>query len=184
MRHQEKKKGIRRDVQVEIEKAMHEKAAAANQAGELQGARKGMIEFARAIPRLEEEHTQEPGAAEAPEDAGVGKGFEIVVVGVVHDFAVEESFVGRENDLQGAEAGTKQGMSQKDVPGVTAHGSALCFRGFERLQRREPLENLPNAEPGNNQQRSHQNARRSFTFPDGICLELPMDLAGVCRLRE
>jgi hypothetical protein len=37
---------------------------------------------------LREQNAQEPGTAEAAENSGLGKGFEIVVVSVIYDFSV------------------------------------------------------------------------------------------------
>jgi hypothetical protein len=88
--HQEKKKRVRGDVQVEIDEAMHEEAGASQQAGELQGPWKRMMGLAQFFEGFEEQDAEKPGTTEAAEKSGFGKGLEVIVVGVVDDLAVVE----------------------------------------------------------------------------------------------
>ena len=48
VRHEKKQQGIRRNVEIEIDEAMHEKTAAGYETGELQGPGKGIVELAQA----------------------------------------------------------------------------------------------------------------------------------------
>jgi hypothetical protein len=47
--HEKKQQDIRWNVQIEIDEAMHEKAAAGCKTGELQGSGKGIVELAQAL---------------------------------------------------------------------------------------------------------------------------------------
>ncbi len=49
MGHKKKQERVRRDVQVEIDQAMHEEAAASHQPGELQGPGKGVVGLAQSF---------------------------------------------------------------------------------------------------------------------------------------
>ena len=49
VRHEKKQQGIRGNVQIEIDEAMHEKAAAGHQTGKLQHPGKRIVELAQAL---------------------------------------------------------------------------------------------------------------------------------------
>ena len=153
MRHEQEQKKIRRDMQIEIDETMHEKAAACDQPGELQSASKGMIQLAQSHQGLAEKDAQEPSATKPSEKAGLRQGLEVVVVRVVDNLSIVERFVREIDDLQGAEAGARERVSQKDAPGIPTHGSALSHRRFERLEGRKSLQDLANAKPGDHEQR-------------------------------
>ena len=52
VRHEKKQEGVRGNVEIEINEAMHEKTAAGHETGELQGAGKGIVELAQALQGL------------------------------------------------------------------------------------------------------------------------------------
>src|ERR1700694_5965143 len=88
--HKKKQERIRRDVQVEIDQAMHEEAAASHQPGELQGPGKGVVELTKSFYGIAEQGAEKPGPAEPSENAGFSESLEVVVVRVVDDFSVVE----------------------------------------------------------------------------------------------
>jgi len=49
VRHEKKQEGVGRNVQIEIDQAMHKKPAAGHETGELQGRGKGIVELAQAL---------------------------------------------------------------------------------------------------------------------------------------
>ena len=49
VRHKKKQQGVRGNVEIEIDEAMHEKTAAGQETGELQGPGKGIVELAQAL---------------------------------------------------------------------------------------------------------------------------------------
>ena len=78
--------------------------------------------------------------------------FEVVVVRVVDDFSVVLRLVGGKDGLQRAEAGAGVFVVEKDAPGVLAHRGALAGGDFETLERGEAVENLFDAEPGDEEE--------------------------------
>ena len=157
VRHKEKKPEISRDVEVEVDQRMHEQSSTSHDSRKLQGSHKGKVILAEAREGFEQQSREKPGTTGTAQDACFGKGLQVVVVGVIDDFSVIESFVGRIHDLQRAESRACQRMVQENVPGASAHGGALAFSHFQRLERGEALQNLANAEPCNHQQRREQN---------------------------
>src|ERR1700720_657211 len=111
--------------------------------------------------RDEEKNAQESGAAEAAGDAGLGQGFEVVVVRVIDDFSVVVGLVGGEDGLQGAQAGAGPGMVEENGPGVQSHRGTLAGGHFERLKRGEAIENLFPSEPGDQQESQEQDEAAS-----------------------
>src|SRR5882724_342610 len=99
---EKKQEGVGGDVQIEIDKAMHKKPGAGHETGELQGPGKGIVELAQTLQGLGQQDTDEPGAAEATGNASFRKGLQIVVVRVIDDLPVIESFIGWVDDLQRA----------------------------------------------------------------------------------
>ena len=49
VRHEKKQEGVRRNVEIEIDEAMHKKSTAGHKTGELQGSGKGIVELAQAL---------------------------------------------------------------------------------------------------------------------------------------
>ena len=95
----------------------------------------------------EEKNAEESGAAQSAGDAGFRQGFQVVVVRVIDDFPVVVGFVGGKNGLQGTQAGAGPGMVEENAPGVPPHGGTLAGGHFERLKRREAIENLLHSKP-------------------------------------
>src|ERR1700687_5927143 len=156
--HKKKQQRVRRDVQVEIDQAMHEEAVASHQPGELQGPGKRIVELMQSFQGLAKQDAEKPGTAEPSENAGFGEGLEVVVVRVVDDFSIVERFVTRINDLQSAKPRSDEGMMEEDLPGVPAHGGSLSGGGFEGLERRKTLQDLFDTEPGDHKKRQEQHS--------------------------
>jgi len=102
VRHEKKQKGVGGNVQIEIDEAMHKKPAAGHQTGELQGPGKGIVELAQSLHGFGQQDADEPGATQATGNASFRKGLQIVVVSVIDDLPIVESFIGRIDDLQRA----------------------------------------------------------------------------------
>jgi hypothetical protein len=126
---------------------MNEKSDASDAGGEMKDGRKRLILLEKAAARFNKKHHEKPQATKTTEEARFGESFEIVVVCVVHDFSIVERFVSGKDGLQCAEASAGDGMIEKNMPGVAAHGGALSFADFEGLHGRETLENLADAQP-------------------------------------
>ncbi len=87
-------------MQVEIDEAMHEKAAAGHQTGKLQRPGERIDELAQALKGLGQQDAEKPSAAKATGNARLCKSFQIVVVRVIDDLSIVERFIGRIGDLQ------------------------------------------------------------------------------------
>src|SRR5215469_3002890 len=114
---------------------MHQESRTSHHSGELQGTSKRKVILAEARKGLEQQNQEEPSIAETAQHARFSKGFEVIVVRVIHNLAVVQSLVARIHDLKGTESRACQRVIQKDVPGATAHGGALALGHFERLER-------------------------------------------------
>ena len=88
--HKKKQERVGGDVQVEIDKGMHEEAGASQHPGEPQGSGEGIVELSQALPGFAEQGTQKPDTAKPSQNAGFGEGFEIVVVRVIDDLPIVE----------------------------------------------------------------------------------------------
>src|SRR5690242_17630546 len=135
MSHQEEKPKVGRDVEVEVDQSVHQKSRASHNSGELQGPGKRKVTLPKKGKGFEKQNPEEPSAAQAAQHARSSKGFQVVVVSVIHDFAVIKSFVGRVHNLQSAESRARERMVQKNAPGATAHCSTLALGDLKRLQR-------------------------------------------------
>ena len=67
---------------------------------------------------------------------------------MVDDFSIVLRLVGGEDGLQRAEPGAGVFVIEKNAPGVLSHRGALAGGDFEILERGEAIENLLDAEPG------------------------------------
>src|SRR4029077_4120342 len=119
----------------------------------------GLVLQEQATERTKKQSTEKPGATPGASDSGFGQRFEVVVVGVIDNSCVEVGFVGRENGLQGAKTGAGPGMLAEDVPSVQAHGGAFACGDFEGLHGGKALQDLPDAQPGNQHEGKEQNHR-------------------------
>ena len=68
---------------------------------------------------------------------------------MIDGLSVIKSFIERIDGLERAKTRAENWMVQKDAPSSMAHGGALVFVNFERLQAAETRQNLIYAEPGN-----------------------------------
>ena len=73
--HQEKQQYIRRDMQVEIDKAVDEKARASHRTREPQGPCERMIELPKTLQRPDQENAEKPEATDATEETRLGQNF-------------------------------------------------------------------------------------------------------------
>ena len=135
MSHEKKQQGICRNVQIEIDEAMHEEAAASDKTGELQGPGKRIVELAQALHGLGQQDADKPDAAKATGYARLCETLEIVVVCVIDCFPVVERFIRRKNRLEGAKSCPQKRMIEKDPPSVGAHGGTLACSHLENLYR-------------------------------------------------
>src|ERR1700736_2234080 len=103
--HQKKEQGVARDVEVEIDQTVHEKAGTSDEARKMESGGEGLVLQEQATERTKKQSTEKPGATRGASDSGFGQGFEVVVVGVIDNSCVVVGFVGRENGLQGVKTG-------------------------------------------------------------------------------
>src|ERR671922_948824 len=135
MRHQEEQPKVGRDVEVEVHQGVHEESRAGHNSRKLQSPGKGKVPQPKKGKRLEKQNPEEPGAAQTAQRARFSKGFQVIVVRVIDDFAVIQGLVGRVDDLQSSESRAGEWMVQKNVPRAPAHGCTLALSDFKRLQR-------------------------------------------------
>ena len=128
MRHEKKQQEIGRYVKVEIHQHMNQESRARDYAGELQGARKGMIKLPQPQQGLAQEYRQEPSAADSSQQTCFRQRLQIVVVGMVDNLSVVKRFIGWIYDLKRAEARAPNGMVQEDMPRALPHGSSFSLR--------------------------------------------------------
>src|SRR6266853_3393978 len=107
--------------------------------------------------RADEQSSDEPGAAESADQACFGQGFQVIVVGMIHDFSVVQGFVRRIHLLQSSQTRSQHRMIQKNLPRAVAHRSALALRYFQSLQTREARKYLVNSEPRHREEGQHEN---------------------------
>src|SRR6266436_10036596 len=86
--HQKKEQGVARDVEIEIDKTMHEKAGAGDQTRKMESGGEGLVLQKQAPERMKEQCTEKPGAARAADNSGFGQSLEVVVVRVIDDLCV------------------------------------------------------------------------------------------------
>ena len=146
VRHKEKKPEISRDVEVEVDQRMHEQSSTSHDSRKLQGSHKGKVILAEAREGFEQQSREKPGTTGTAQDACFGKGLQVVVVGVIDDFSVIESFVGRIHDLQRAEC-------------LPADGPGKCARSLGAW-RRACLQSLP--ETGTRRSAAESGQRRAM----------------------
>jgi hypothetical protein len=157
--HQEKKKGVARDVEIEIDQTVHEEAGATDKARKMESGGEGLVLQEHTTERTKKQSTEKPGAARGTGDSGFGQSFEVIIVCVIDNFGVVQRFVGWEDSLQSAKTGAGPGMFAEDVPRVQAHGGAFARGYFEGLHGGKALEDLPDAQPGNQHEGKEQNHR-------------------------
>lgn len=139
-------------MEVEIDQAVYQKATTAEESGEVERCGEGFVSLEELAKRDEEQSAEEPGAADAAGDSGFRELLEVVVVRVIDDFSIVLRFVGRENGLQRAESCAGVFVVEENAPGVLTHRGALAGGDFEILERGEAVENLFDAEPGNEEE--------------------------------
>src|SRR6266404_2435729 len=127
---------------------MHQKAATRHKSREMQRGGKGFVGDQQLLQRTEEQHTQEPGAAEGAGKASVRQQLEIVVMRVIDDSSVIKAFVRGKYQGEGAQAGAGPGMIAKNMPSVVTHGGAFAAGHCERLHGRKTFEDLAHSQPG------------------------------------
>jgi len=147
--HQEEEVGVGGDVEIEVDETVNEEAATAGKSGEAERGDEGELRILQRAQSGDQENADKPCAANPSENSGFGEGFEIVIVNVVDDFSVVQRFIGRIDDLRGAEPGAENGMIEEDAPRAVSHGGALSFFYLHRLQAAEAGENFADADPGN-----------------------------------
>src|SRR5689334_6827809 len=104
MRHEEEKPEIGWNMEVEVDQGMHQESGARHSSRDLQGTGKRKVILAKMQNGLAQQNYEEPGTAEAAQHAGFCEGLKIIIVRVIDNFAVVQSFVARINDLQRAES--------------------------------------------------------------------------------
>src|SRR6266849_4793819 len=157
--HEEEEQGVARDVKIEIDQTVHEEAGASDESRKMESGGERLVLQEQATEGTKEQNTEKPGAARGASDSGFRQSFEVIVVGVIDNFCVVLGFVGGENGLQGAKTGTGPGMFAEDSPSVQAHGGAFAGGYFEGLHGGKALEDLPDAQPGNQHECKEQNHR-------------------------
>ena len=151
-----KEQGVRGDVQIEVDQAVNEKAGTPDKRGQVERYGKRRSRMKQTAPGFEKPNTEERGAAETAKKSSFGEGFDVVVVGMIDDFAVIESFVPRINGLKSSEAGAEERMVEENVPRSSPHRDALAIGNLEGLHGGESLQDLANSEPGNHGQGDEQ----------------------------
>ena len=139
-------------MEVEIDQTVYQKGTTAEEAGEVERGGEGFVSLENLAERDEKKRAEEPCAANAAGDSGFGEHFEVIVVRMVDDFAIVLGLVGGEDGLQRAEAGAGVFVVEKDAPGVLPHRGALAGGDFEILKRVKAVENLFDAEPGDEEE--------------------------------
>src|SRR5690349_12220098 len=95
----EKQERISRNMQIEIDQAVCEEAATSYKTGGMQCGREGAIGLKQLAEKMIEKQSEKPGAAHASDYSRFSQGFQIIVVRMIDDFSVIQSFIGRINDL-------------------------------------------------------------------------------------
>src|SRR5258707_12276461 len=131
-----------------MEKAVHKKATTAGKAREPQGRREGNARPLKGLKPGEQEQTDKPGETQSAENARFGQRFEVIIVRMIDDLSIIKSFIERIDGLERAETRAEYWMAEKDAPSSMAHGGALVFVNFKRLQAAETRQKLIYAEPG------------------------------------
>jgi hypothetical protein len=86
--HEQEQQQVRRNMQIEVDQAVHQQSAASGPSAQPQRIRE-RIAFALQKTQPTNGHdAQKPSAAEPADPAGFGQSLQIIVVGVVHDFPV------------------------------------------------------------------------------------------------
>ena len=126
--HEKKEKKVSRNVQIEINEAVREKAEAGDKGRKLECGSKSSVGLRQAPERIEKQNTQEPKAAQATRNTSFCKGLEIIVMSVIDDLSVIESFISGKDNLE-----SRRGRCpSRDGPGK----SATCRLSWTRVFRR------------------------------------------------
>src|SRR6266566_2687024 len=88
--HKEKQEGVRWNMQVKIDQAMHQEACASHQAGELQSSGKRVVQLTQPLQGFSEQNAQKPSTTESSKNSSFGEGLEVVVVCVINDSSIVE----------------------------------------------------------------------------------------------
>jgi len=92
------------NMKIEVDERVNQESAARGESGQAESDRKRKALLLQGSKRGKNEQCDKPGAAQASQNSGFGKRFEIVIVRMVDDFSVIESFIRGINELNGAEA--------------------------------------------------------------------------------
>ena len=103
-------------MQIEIDEAVGQQCAASGKCPEVKCEADSIIRLREAPPRLPEEKRQKAGAYQPADYTCFREEFNIVIVRVIDDRAVIESFVPRKDRFQRSEAGAGHGMVQENSP--------------------------------------------------------------------
>src|SRR6266851_5091794 len=122
--HKEKKQGVARDVEIEIDQTVHEEADATDKTRKMESEGEGLVLQEHTTERTKKQSAEKPGAARNTDDSGFGQSFEVIIVCVIDNFGVVQGFVRWENSLQSAETGAGPRMFAEDVPGDRQQTSA------------------------------------------------------------
>ncbi len=90
---QQEQQSVRRNVQVEVHHTVRQDSAAGNQRAHLQRRQKPARSAANVPDPPNHQHREEPGTAGAARQTRFRQSFEIIIVSVVHHFAVVERLV-------------------------------------------------------------------------------------------
>src|SRR2546423_6385568 len=99
---QKEQQRVPRNVQIEINKAMRQKAATRDKPRKLQSCQKGSFRFKQLPQRVIEQQREKPGTAQAASNSGFSQGLEVIVMRVINDFSVIQRFIRRIDNLQAA----------------------------------------------------------------------------------
>src|SRR4029077_17226887 len=100
------------------------------------------------LARLAEQNPQEYRAAQTAENSGFCWDFDVVVVSMIHHFAVVACFVARIDCHKSAQAAACDGMIKKHGQGAAEHSRPPRERHISAPQVRKPFNRLSRAHPG------------------------------------
>src|SRR5258708_40376615 len=85
---------------MKVDQAVHQQTPATGPSAQAKSIREGMVARFQKAQRADEQSSDEPGAAESADQACFGQGFQVIVVGMIHDFSVVQGFLRRIHLMQ------------------------------------------------------------------------------------
>src|SRR5262249_51522477 len=111
--HQQKKQEGGRNVQVEVHKTVHQQPAARGPAAQSQGICERVAFCLKEAQGAEDQDSQKPSAAESADDTRFGERLQVVIVRVIHNLPIVESFIRRIYLLESSEPGAENRMIEE-----------------------------------------------------------------------